>query len=89
MPFSRPQSSIIHEVCQDNRGSYVLAELDGSIWSAKVAAFRLMPYFSRQNRSWMSREGYKFVMKRQSPEQVSEESHAISSSDNERTDDEQ
>ena len=28
-------------------GSYVLKELDGSIWSQKVAAFRLLPYILR------------------------------------------
>ena len=30
-------------------GSYVLSELDGAIWRQGIAAFRIIPYISRQH----------------------------------------
>lgn len=35
-------------VLRRNRGgAYILCELDGATWQARVAAFRLLPYFAR------------------------------------------
>jgi ribosomal protein L21E len=36
-------------VKQNKGGSYILAEMDGAVWHQKVARFRVVPYFAREN----------------------------------------
>lgn len=45
-----------YEVCRKTKGgSYVLKELDGSILKEGVAAFRLLPYVARHDKSLLKR----------------------------------
>lgn len=47
---SKPRYLGPYQVYRHTRGgSYVLQELDGAIWRQPVAAFRLLPYISRDD----------------------------------------
>src|ERR1700733_2053075 len=53
---SKPRYSGPYEVCRRTKGgSYVIKELDGTYLREGVAAFRLLPYISRHNKSLLKR----------------------------------
>ena len=71
---------------QTTGGSYVVAELNGALWSHKVAQFRVLPYFARSKielpdniLDWLSisEEGLKKVLESAEPLESIGESEEI------------
>ena len=55
---SKPRYLGPYQVCRQSRnGAYILQELDGSVLRQKVAAFRIIPYISRQDQALLRELG--------------------------------
>ena len=49
---SKPRYLGPYQVVRRTRnGAYILKELDGTLWEHAIAAFRIVPYISRENRT--------------------------------------